>query len=217
MKRIYLGLWLMAGMANSSSAELTLTKSTAANREILIRVSNANNIPGSILLPAQGVASRILAQAGIQVRWVKTADSEPATEMNGCRDRHLNVIDMAFVVKAPANQRFVLATAAPYASGGVRIHVFWDRILDAHPADGPPVQRSLLGHVLAHEIGHVLIGSQEHSPAGLMKAAWTNFELGSMRAGPLPIAKQDTEAMLRNLDAASIGCAPASNLAVASK
>ena len=107
MKRIYLGLWLMAGMANSSSAELTLTKSTAANREILIRVSNANNIPGSILLPAQGVATRILAQAGIQVRWVRTADSEPATEMNGCRDRHLNVIDMAFVVKAqPTSDSF---------------------------------------------------------------------------------------------------------------
>jgi hypothetical protein len=30
----------------------------------------------------------------------------------------------------------------------------------------------LLGHAMAHEIGHVLIRTTEHSPDGIMKARW---------------------------------------------
>jgi hypothetical protein len=31
---------------------------------------------------------------------------------------------------------------------------------------------ALLGHAMAHEIGHVLLGTTEHSPEGIMKARW---------------------------------------------
>jgi hypothetical protein len=186
-------------MVTSASAEPT--------RDVLIRMNNGHIVPASILLPAQGIATRVLAQAGIRARWGKTADSGPPAEMNECRDRHLNVIDITFLAKAPANQSLVhMATASPFASGGMRIRVFWDRILDAHPADGSSVQRSLLGHVLAHEIGHILIGSKEHSPSGLMKANWTTFELSSMQARPLPISQLDAEAMQQNLDAPAMSC-----------
>jgi hypothetical protein len=30
----------------------------------------------------------------------------------------------------------------------------------------------MLGHAMAHEIGHVLLGSMERSPDGIMKARW---------------------------------------------
>ena len=29
-----------------------------------------------------------------------------------------------------------------------------------------------LGHALAHELGHVLMRSDEHAPAGIMRATW---------------------------------------------
>lgn len=31
---------------------------------------------------------------------------------------------------------------------------------------------SLLGRVMAHEVGHLLLGSSEHGPIGLMRAVW---------------------------------------------
>ena len=37
--------------------------------------------------------------------------------------------------------------------------------------------RGVLGRVIAHEIGHLLIGTNQHSTHGLMRAFWTDLEL----------------------------------------
>ena len=37
--------------------------------------------------------------------------------------------------------------------------------------------RGVLGRVIAHEIGHLLIGTNHHSTRGLMRAVWTDLEL----------------------------------------
>jgi hypothetical protein len=48
----------------------------------------------------------------------------------------------------------------------------------------------MLGHAMAHEIGHVLLGSTEHSPDGIMKARWSTTDYqkaakGYMKFTPL--------------------------------
>jgi hypothetical protein len=64
------------------------------------------------------------------------------------------------------------ATASGDASAGVLGTVFSDRI--ARFADLACERPSLLvGRAIAHEIGHLLLGTHEHSPAGLMRAVWT--------------------------------------------
>ena len=35
----------------------------------------------------------------------------------------------------------------------------------------------ILGHAAAHEIGHLLLGSNSHSPFGLMRARWSGQDL----------------------------------------
>lgn len=46
---------------------------------------------------------------------------------------------------------------------------FYDRVLANSRPTGLPF---LLGHVLAHEIGHILQGVERHSSAGVMKEKW---------------------------------------------
>ena len=41
----------------------------------------------------------------------------------------------------------------------------------------------VLGYALAHEIGHLLLGTSSHSPQGIMRAQWTEKELLSASAG----------------------------------
>src|SRR4029450_2864023 len=36
---------------------------------------------------------------------------------------------------------------------------------------------TLLGHVMAHEIGHLLMGTSRHSPMGLMRERWSDDEV----------------------------------------
>jgi hypothetical protein len=43
----------------------------------------------------------------------------------------------------------------------------------------------LLGHVIAHELGHMLLGPNSHSGMGLMRAQWSGRELQAADHGGL--------------------------------
>jgi hypothetical protein len=61
--------------------------------------------------------------------------------------------------------------------GENRIEVFYDRVVSiAEPLIAP----SLLGHVLAHELTHLLEDVNRHSDRGLMKAHWTSNDYHHM-------------------------------------
>lgn len=63
------------------------------------------------------------------------------------------------------------ANVDPEGQGGVLATVFVDRVLQL--ADTSTMRPGiLLGLVIAHEIGHLLLGSQEHTPGSLMQAEW---------------------------------------------
>jgi len=38
-------------------------------------------------------------------------------------------------------------------------------------------EATLLGRAVAHEIGHLLLGTSQHADAGLMRAHWSDREL----------------------------------------
>lgn len=50
-------------------------------------------------------------------------------------------------------------------------YVFHDRVVETAQHTHPPVARGL-GHVIAHEIGHLLLGANSHGDHGLMQAGW---------------------------------------------
>ena len=54
--------------------------------------------------------------------------------------------------------------------------VFADRVAITSDRAGANA-RGVLGRVIAHEIGHLLIGTNLHSRKGLMRAVWTDLEL----------------------------------------
>jgi hypothetical protein len=65
-------------------------------------------------------------------------------------------------------------TAFGYAEGSAWANVFYGRIQDFALGENGnnrevPV---IMGHVIAHEIGHLLLGSASHSPDGIMCAKW---------------------------------------------
>ena len=95
-----------------------------------------------------------------------------------------------------------LGYATPFAHGGTRIHVLLDRVVLHDASDGDV---ALLAHVLAHEIGHVLEGSDHHSPDGVMKACFGPHDLIMMRTRPLKFDDLDAtiirEALARHATA----------------
>lgn len=69
-----------------------------------------------------------------------------------------------------------------------RIVLLYDRVLSAA---GPDLAPALLGHVLAHEIVHILQGVNAHSASGLMKPHWDRRDYEDMQRAPLPFTQVD--------------------------
>jgi hypothetical protein len=90
------------------------------------------------------------------------------------------------------------ALAVSYPFEGVHIRVFYDRVSIVTASCPLPV---LLAHVLAHEIGHILHGTGQHSASGVMKSHWDRNDFTGMAHRLLPFSELDIEAIRMGLEA----------------
>ena len=67
---------------------------------------------------------------------------------------------------------------------GCYSYVFYDRIAELHRifGDNPA---NLLGYVMAHEVAHLLLGTNSHSASGIMRAQWYREDLDLANRGAL--------------------------------
>ena len=77
--------------------------------------------------------------------------------------------------------------------------IFYDRATKLH-ADWNVGLSDLLGNVMAHELGHLLLGSNSHSRAGIMRAHWQGEELNLLSRGNLWFTREQGEQMRGKLN-----------------
>jgi hypothetical protein len=122
---------------------------------------------------AEVVSSDIFAGIGVKILW-RSPRNCPA-----------EAIFITFSNDEPASLLpGALAYALPYE--GTHIVVFYDRLTKK-----PGNVSCLLGHVIAHEVAHILQGVTRHSESGLMKANWTGEDYQRMAWKPLPFTDED--------------------------
>ena len=156
-----LGLLLL-----SPCAKLAGKDAQAAERTVTVCMTER---PDDVTVQAKMGASRIFRHIGVTVAWHNDA--------RFCQAHPDQAIVISYSHHTPKELRpGALATALPFE--GIHIEIFYDRILDVQAAVRPADH---LGHVLAHEITHVLQGTARHSDSGLMKAHWDRPELAQMK------------------------------------
>ena len=171
------------------------TKAGAADTLVLrVYLQDSVNVDVRTLAEAQWVTSRIFGAAGIRVEW-KVGDP---------RQNETAAIRIQLDTKAePGLHTDTAGYAQPFARG-TAIHVFCDRVLHTGPQRLAPI---LLGHVMAHELGHVLEGADRHSLTGLMRAHWTRDDYDDMLVHPLSFAPDDVR-MIRQYWSPSLATTP---------
>ena len=123
-----------------------------------------------------------------------------------CRARR--DIALELVPAAPRGLKAtILGQAEPLARSGLNARVYMDRVMDAAELHSRS-QADVLAHVIAHEIGHVLLRSNQHTPRGLMSAVWTDQEYDWIARRLMVFTKANARIMRATLDAA--GCVSAS-------
>jgi hypothetical protein len=152
---------------------------------ITLRVYNYVQAKDAALRQAEIDASAILSTGGVEARWVDCPTSHAVLkDFPNCQSPE-KVTDYAVsILPATMAERLehsedALGSANESASGFGRAQIFYDKIHMTAGGDTAPFS-VLLGRVMAHEIGHLLLGDNMHSRTGIMQAAWANRELGMM-------------------------------------
>jgi hypothetical protein len=144
---------------------------------VTLHVTNYAAISPKELAAAEAYATAIYRAAGIQTVWTETPWAPGET-----RSPHLRVLILSpeMTAKKCKDQQLgasVMGTAANEGTDGSgRIaYIFADRIGLTALQYLATFHRGL-GHVMAHEVGHLLLGSHSHAPTGLMAVSWRPLE-----------------------------------------
>lgn len=136
---------------------------------------------------AEGITSHILLGAGVRLLWRRDA---AGYAQNGA------FIQIHLSTDTPSDHSpGALGEAFPYE--GSRIVIFYDRVRSNCQ---PTARIPLLGHIMAHEIVHLLEGTASHSSGGLMKALWTTRDRIAMDHGEMRISDDDIDLIHAGLE-----------------
>jgi hypothetical protein len=149
---------------------------------ITVRLYDASGLPAADLRSAILTAETALRSASVRAAWVvcPTPASAPADNSSGCTGLPRPSDLLVRIVKAPAmaasHDTLGFATLDTTAGRGTLATVFADRI--ATLAERADMDRgALVGYAIAHELGHLLLGTAAHARGGLMRAVWTVPEM----------------------------------------
>lgn len=157
---------------------------TAATKQHLqIRLFNLARVSRRDLSRAEGEVTRIFAEAEIEVHWAEGAPDDRAslrtdfsahnTAATGCkaaspaRELSVQLLPHAPPGLAPGT----LGYSLPCARFGMDATIFLNQCEDVTYQTQASLNK-VLAYAIAHELGHVLLRSSEHSRTGLMRARW---------------------------------------------
>ena len=115
-------------------------------------------------------STRIFREVGIQLEWL---DCETAGQPSAECLRPLGANRLRMELLAGGDKKSPTLTGMAFVQHGpsVLAAVYPDRVRKL--AENASWEfGELLGHAAAHEIGHLLLRSTRHSPAGIMRASW---------------------------------------------
>jgi len=143
---------------------------------LVVRTYDAGGTPARLLERARWTAEQTLNAVGIELVW------RPC-HGGSCADPPRRGEVLVRIANAtPLGQQDSLGYSFvdPVAHAGTLATIYRDRVWSL--AAGAKVDEGqLLGRVIAHEIGHLLLGTSMHAESGLMRAHWFSSELQRRR------------------------------------
>jgi len=167
--------------------------------EPVLRVSVFDDakVGTAVLRKAESEAGRVFRKAHIEVIWLECSqDSLEQTSLGRCTEvsypAHLHL-------RVAARSRGVKASTVgmSFQSGdgrGCYADLFLEAILKLQEEShvGAAI---VLGHAMAHELGHLLLGSNSHSHDGLMRGHWEPGDLTQASRGHLLFSSEESTRM----------------------
>ena len=149
-----------------------------AGERMNVSVCNLGQIPEPIVARARHEVSLVFRSLDVEVVWSECDEGPDATQ---AARQHWYTIRLRN--DAPPRTRGPMSLDAmgiAYVSGdaqGYLADANW-KMIQATAGPAPPDAAVLLGCVMAHELGHLLLGPG-HIPSGIMRAVWKSNDLSA--------------------------------------
>ena len=149
---------------------------------------NQARIPRETVKRAEQVATRIFLAAGIRLEWTNTAPDAVEPYRETAQQLKIHIVPASM---KQAGRRLGVAERLVDDSDR-RTFVFYNRIVDLAQQKGVDIA-PILGHALAHEMGHVLLPYGSHTSQGIMREEWDRAQFEAMAKGQLTFTAQHTD------------------------
>jgi hypothetical protein len=179
---------ILAALAAALSGPSAIARphTVPSSGTLTLRVYDYFHLDRKSLLAAESEATAILLRTSVHVDWVDCPTSHASIDKfpdcQGPAQQNDYILSILSGVMTAQLQKpdDAMGIADESLHGSRRAAVFFNRIDSVAGGDAAPTE-VLLGRVMAHEIGHLLLGPNAHSSAGIMQGAWTSRQL-SMQA-----------------------------------
>ena len=193
---LWLGFFLLLPLSAA-----TASPSSSSTNSVSVSVYNDAGAPADLLVQAENIATRVFEQAGVNVKWINCPVVAPGSpDAAICRKAIFPThFQQRIVPPHPglSESSFGVSYLSPEGIGCYS-YVFYARIAEQHRRNEQNAA-VLLGHVMAHEIAHLLLGTNSHSASGIMRAHWYPQELASADKGLLLFTPDQARAMTERL------------------
>ena len=167
--------------------------------EIIVRTYNYAGVGEDFLPRARQEAAGIFLEVGIRLSWLScTPTREGIVEDPLCHQSAPNVVSLMICPEAMLPKGglprgiFGFALMPEPGEPARYARLYFHRLTEV--ADGRKVRRGvLLGAMMAHEIGHLLLGVNSHSGEGIMSIPWDAHKLQQVNLGGLGFTPEQAD------------------------
>ena len=201
------GLWRPLAAAGTlavvllCSNELRACSLPEARTSIVVRTYTRPESAGDIQT-ARETATAILSRARIRAEWLECGlpAGTAGAALDACarpirwNELLVRIVSAGSVESHPAADTLGFALVDAASGRGSLATVYADRVNALAHGAGADIA-VLLGRTIAHEVGHLLLGTNRHAPHGLMRASWAGADLRRNRATQWLFDGSEAEAM----------------------
>ena len=153
---------------------------------ITVLVHNYSQASPAILARAEREAGRIMGVAGLRAVWLECPTGPSTADPNALCQKAAQATDIRLrVLTAPVQTKYE-DTVFGFTVHPVLATVYYEPTVRRARSDNAEFEIPIiLGCVIAHELGHLLLGSNGHSGAGIMRPRWEPRHVRQLMMGTL--------------------------------
>jgi hypothetical protein len=188
-------LLALAAMSGLALPRVTFAKEPVAG-PLTVLVYNYRRASPQTLAQAEREAGAIFTEAGVRTVWldcpVRAAMTDPPKPCQGAKGASV----VTLRILAGHVQDAFLDSVSGFATAPALAAVYYDHTpplpeWDTYKSDVAVV----LGCVIAHEIGHLLLGPHGHSVHGIMQGRWDSEQIKLALMGKLLLLPEESKVM----------------------